>query len=169
MSAPDPRLQPALTGMRVTVGPRYQVTLCHRVCLVPRVGQVWHFIKPRHGYVLAVLDVEGRTRYSIIQDVRAFLTHLGLPVTNLGLDPANLGVIIGIDWAKEGADSWQAGSGWAGPPPGSNPLDVFLQIAAMMKGSIFGAELPPRHEFATSFGTTDCAICALPEDHEIHD
>lgn len=96
--------QPAFTGMRVRVGPSYEVVLCHCVVLVPGVGQVWHFIKPRHGYVLASLDAEGGTRYSIIQNVETYLRHYGLPVRNLGMDPSALLIVIGIDWGKEGGD-----------------------------------------------------------------
>lgn len=161
MTKPDPRMQPAFCGMRVLVGPKFEATLCHLVTLVPGVGQLWHFIKPRHGYVLAVLDVEGHTRYSVVQDVRALLRHYRLPVANLGLDPAQLFVVIGVDWAKEGADYSAAASGWDGP------LSSLADIATTM-GKAFGSKLP-RHEFATSFGTEDCAICAMPEDHPIHE
>lgn len=85
--------EPALPGMHVHIGAATTVMLCHRVVLVPGLGQVWHTYRPLHGYVLATIDVTGATRYSWIEDILKFLSHFQLPARNLGLDPRTVSLL----------------------------------------------------------------------------
>lgn len=78
----------AMPGRYVACGPALRARLCHQVCLVAGVGQVWHAVEP-DGYVLSKLDVTGATQFYWIADVIAFLRHHKVPARNLGMSIDN--------------------------------------------------------------------------------
>lgn len=74
--------KPAMQGMLVSAGPNYPVTLLQRERLVPGVGAVWSGV-PGSGprcYVLAVIDVSGETRYSLLPKPNEYLAFYKQPL-----------------------------------------------------------------------------------------
>lgn len=74
--------------MRVEIGPDRWVTLCHRVFMAKGHGQVWHVVDPEHPqvYVVCRWDVNGRLRWSLVQDVAAMAQHFGIRLRDDGED-----------------------------------------------------------------------------------
>jgi hypothetical protein len=64
-----------VAGNYVEVGPDRLVTLCHRVCLVRGMGQLWHVHGSHATYVISRMDACGKLHWSFVVDIEAFAKH----------------------------------------------------------------------------------------------